>query len=996
MSNIPDMEAALADMAREMTSAQNLADEIQRAAQGGSPPVIRGSGPSPSPPPVRQPQGGRGARGSRDGSHKSHWLLLIGILVGVSVSNAVHYVPTNDGSLDGSVGARSLPNPFPGLSSFASYVNPLGVRDPEAKTVGQPHDSYPGLGFKSTDTSGKSSQQIVLDADSKAIKKNAKKGFSDSVEKMFPTVVTCALLCLIFPMRKWHLGWFLCGTVLVITLALTSNVALRTALETQEFRMKDVLFKSFSGKMNYKVTTDKKRTTFDVSSFTFGKVFGHIEGDGRELAGVGHDMPDIHAYGLSVIKKETNSFKRWRDGKNFQTKMSRAADLLGLTNCPRIRIVRDLLIGNGAVANLVGVGEFQEGWTKDSVGVKAESTQSAKSLKTSIKVLPLLLFLTCPGCVLTLRSHELWGLENGGGFTGVFFGFALTAMWCQGALELYSRWRDCPKRLRLRRVRARERLRNNPADATSMPTTFQVFKSIAMELFYTIRDFNKTAAFRIWISRGVYPGIARAVMLELLGLILSVTRFKYFPHPIAEGLRKFVLVLGGVFLPGFRVVYRAWYVTSTARGSRRWLDIQQEIHARRGREFDPAWGFGFGEADTRNVPPTALERLDAQRNVLLDSDDERDDDANVDQGVAFDRNFAIDETGVFENTRDRANSLVRIRRASLDVLADETTRVATTVTMVNNTGTNTNRANSQGQVRNGSGNGSSSSHGSSHSPHWPAPVQIPDWLDEETAPLHFKCPITLSVIREPAVTPAGISYERTALMQWLEHQHTEPSTKRRLKRSRVVPNLTLRGMIEDWLTDQRNERRVKQLKKAERAFRLEEQSKQCLGNKGVSETGIGSGASATGSIDASTDPLLTHFATGAASRLHRPGLPRTAAHVSQETRDELRQARQRMYAALKRRSASGVSAEEQRWADFSARRVKLVLGGGSGSVTQGFSTGSASTSVPAAGPELEDDASVFDTTVPDADDVDERSVSEGFQTAVLTSLEDDTNEDPYL
>ena len=85
-------------------------------------------------------------------------------------------------------------------------------------------------------------------------------------------------------------------------------------------------------------------------------------------------------------------------------------------------------------------------------------------------------------------------------------------------------------------------------------------------------------------------------------------------------------------------------------------------------------------------------------------------------------------------------------------------------------------------------------------------MRLPEWLDEEKAPRHFRCPITLCVIREPAVTPAGISYERSALMQWLEHQHTEPSTKRRLKRSRVVPNLTLRAMIEDWLADARAER----------------------------------------------------------------------------------------------------------------------------------------------------------------------------------------------
>ena len=103
----------------------------------------------------------------------------------------------------------------------------------------------------------------------------------------------------------------------------------------------------------------------------------------------------------------------------------------------------------------------------------------------------------------------------------------------------------------------------------------------------------------------------------------------------------------------------------------------------------------------------------------------------------------------------------------------------------------------------------SSRHSSSSSisrSHWPGPVQLPEWIDEERAPSHFKCPITLCVMREPAVTPAGITYERSALMQWLDHQHVEPSTKRRLKRSHVVPNLTLRAMIEDWLQHERDVR----------------------------------------------------------------------------------------------------------------------------------------------------------------------------------------------
>jgi len=155
---------------------------------------------------------------------------------------------------------------------------------------------------------------------------------------------------------------------------------------------------------------------------------------------------------------------------------------------------------------------------------------------------------------------------------------------------------------------------------------------------------------------------------------------------------------------------------------------------------------------------------------------------------------------------------------------------------------------------------------------------LPEWINEERAPSHFKCPITLCVMREPAVTPAGITYERSALMQWLDHQHVEPSTKRRLKRSHVVPNLTLRAMIEDWLQHERDVR------------------------SGKSGGGGGVDGSSGGRID------------------NHGGLPPGAAAVLQADRDALRAVRQRMYAALKERAAMGVCYEEQRWEAYRENR----------------------------------------------------------------------------
>jgi hypothetical protein len=119
-------------------------------------------------------------------------------------------------------------------------------------------------------------------------------------------------------------------------------------------------------------------------------------------------------------------------------------------------------------------------------------------------------------------------------------------------------------------------------------------------------------------------------------------------------------------------------------------------------------------------------------------------------------------------------------------------------------------------------------------------------------------------------------------MQWLEHQHTEPSTKRRLKRSRVVPNLTLRGMIEDWLAA------------AER--------RRAGGEEEDVPVGI--------------------------SRWRGFGAPAESRAAPAEPPETPHRARRRAYSELKRRAAEGVSAEEQRWAEVSRGRGQTggVLG----------------------------------------------------------------------
>ena len=117
------------------------------------------------------------------------------------------------------------------------------------------------------------------------------------------------------------------------------------------------------------------------------------------------------------------SLSAWR----ASSPASRSADILGVTNCPRLRVLRDALLGDGALLDLAGL-----------------TRPPTHSNQTRPRVNPraFALWMVWPGACAALRAHELWGLDAPAGAWGVAMGFALVAMWCQGAIELALRWRD--------------------------------------------------------------------------------------------------------------------------------------------------------------------------------------------------------------------------------------------------------------------------------------------------------------------------------------------------------------------------------------------------------------------------------------------------------------------------------------------------------------------------------------------------------------------------
>jgi hypothetical protein len=60
---------------------------------------------------------------------------------------------------------------------------------------------------------------------------------------------------------------------------------------------------------------------------------------------------------------------------------------------------------------------------------------------------------------------------------------------------------------------------------------------------------------------------------------------------------------------------------------------------------------------------------------------------------------------------------------------------------------------------------------------------------------HLQCPITLEVMTDPVIAADGITYERTAIEDWLRTHNTSPLTNTPLTSKSLTPNLVVRGII---------------------------------------------------------------------------------------------------------------------------------------------------------------------------------------------------------
>ncbi|KAK8933485.1 U-box domain-containing protein 21 [Platanthera zijinensis] len=81
---------------------------------------------------------------------------------------------------------------------------------------------------------------------------------------------------------------------------------------------------------------------------------------------------------------------------------------------------------------------------------------------------------------------------------------------------------------------------------------------------------------------------------------------------------------------------------------------------------------------------------------------------------------------------------------------------------------------------------------------------------ELSIPHHFRCPISLDLMKDPVTLPTGITYDRTSIETWLDAgNRTCPVTKQPLfilagNADHLIPNHTLRRMIQEWCVAHRS------------------------------------------------------------------------------------------------------------------------------------------------------------------------------------------------
>ena len=66
-------------------------------------------------------------------------------------------------------------------------------------------------------------------------------------------------------------------------------------------------------------------------------------------------------------------------------------------------------------------------------------------------------------------------------------------------------------------------------------------------------------------------------------------------------------------------------------------------------------------------------------------------------------------------------------------------------------------------------------------------------------PRSFECTISLDMMMDPTVAADGYTYERSAIVAWLEGHGTSPITGEPMEKSVLIPNRDMRSRIQEFM-----------------------------------------------------------------------------------------------------------------------------------------------------------------------------------------------------
>ena len=82
---------------------------------------------------------------------------------------------------------------------------------------------------------------------------------------------------------------------------------------------------------------------------------------------------------------------------------------------------------------------------------------------------------------------------------------------------------------------------------------------------------------------------------------------------------------------------------------------------------------------------------------------------------------------------------------------------------------------------------------------WPTSIEIPDRFDTIETPKQLLCPITECIMQQPAITPYGITYDYSAINEWLRQKQIDPATNQPLTNKELYPNRSIYSLIEEFI-----------------------------------------------------------------------------------------------------------------------------------------------------------------------------------------------------